>query len=113
MSRLDVLADVNAERDRQETKWGEQNHPDGTGGPLLVAAAIEARRRCESASSEGRLTYGHILAEEAAEAFAESDKAALRKELVQVAAVAVAWVEKLDREAASGVTMALRKAEKP
>ena len=37
--------------------------------------------------------------EEVAEAFEEHDPARLRSELVQVAAVAVAWVEKIDRDA--------------
>lgn len=39
----------------------------------------------------------HILREEVAEAFAETDPVALRGELVQVAAVAVAWAEAIDR----------------
>jgi len=26
-----VATDVRAERERQNTKWGQQNHPDGTG----------------------------------------------------------------------------------
>lgn len=37
-----------------------------------------------------------ILAEEVYEAFAETDPARLRHELVQVAAVAAAWVEDID-----------------
>lgn len=29
-----VLDDLMTERDRQNIKWGEQNHPDGTGGHI-------------------------------------------------------------------------------
>ncbi|HYF53037.1 MAG TPA: hypothetical protein VEA41_02135 [Salinarimonas sp.] len=43
------------------------------------------------------MTYSQILAEEVAEALAESDPMLLRAELVQVAAVAVQWVEAIDR----------------
>jgi hypothetical protein len=43
------------------------------------------------------VTWAHILTEEFYEALAEADPEKLREELVQVAAVAVAWVECLDR----------------
>lgn len=105
-----VLAEVAAERVRQEAKWGEQNHPDGTGAAWEFCsgqhegwaqeAADDARRRCQEASERTwGDTYALILNEEVAEAFAEEDPTKLREELLQVAAVAVAWVEKLDREA--------------
>ncbi len=42
-----------------------------------------------------------ILLEEVAEAFAENDPATLRRELVQVAAVAAAWIEAIDRRASA------------
>jgi len=92
-----VLTDIRAERARQDAKWGEQNHPDGTGrsGDPLVAEVVKAD--CDRAARDGTLTYRHILNEEVCEAFAETDPAKLRAELVQVAAVTVAWIEKLDR----------------
>jgi len=43
-----------------------------------------------------------ILTEEFAEAMAETDRAKLRAELVQVAAAAVAWIEDLDSRSADG-----------
>jgi hypothetical protein len=103
-----VLAAVAAERARQDAQWGEQNHPDGTGartaswGALVHAetAATDARLRCQRAAKVGDLTWRHILNEEVAEAFAEGDPAKLRAELVQVAAVAAAWIEAIDRRAA-------------
>lgn len=95
-----VLTDVAAERARQDAKWGEQNHPDNTGGPAEGRAAIGARFACELAAKEGTLTWRHILREEVAEAFAETDPMKLRAELVQVAAVACAWIEAIDRRTA-------------
>lgn len=91
------LAAVAAERQRQDDKWGEQNHPDGTGGRYEVRHAEAARRACDTAARTRDLTWRHILNEEVAEALAETDPVNLRAELVQVAAVAAAWVECLDR----------------
>ncbi|MCA2331883.1 hypothetical protein JF714_15680 [Mycobacterium avium] len=93
-----VLDLVFAEREAQDAQWGEQNHPDGTGTESLKYLAGVAKRDCQRAALDGRLTYRHILDEEVAEAFAETDPIKLKTELIQVAAVAVAWVEKLIRE---------------
>lgn len=99
------MAELDAERGRQLEKWGDQRHPDGTGpntpvwAPLLPADrfAAAARTRCQRAAERGDLTWMHVLNEEVAEAFAESDPAKLRAELIQVAAVCAAWVSDLDR----------------
>lgn len=96
---LGVLPEIAAERERQDERWGEQNHPDGT-GPGFAIDAKRARHSCNLAASLGLVSYRDILNEEVFEAFAESDPDKLRHELVQVAAVAVAWIEKLDRERA-------------
>ncbi len=74
-----VLADVATERARQEAKWGEQNHDD--------------------------FIYSAILGEEVGEAaqavlhdkFGGKSAGTLEEELIQVAAVAVAWVECIRR----------------
>jgi hypothetical protein len=47
---------------------------------------------------EGRATWAHILLEEVFEAFTETAPAKQREEMVQVAAVAVAIIEYLDRK---------------
>ncbi|HEY0820978.1 MAG TPA: hypothetical protein VGD46_19485 [Rhizobacter sp.] len=110
-----VLYQVLAERRRQELRWGEQNHPDfalqplGRSRQMLIPTLIQgeygicsarrAKDRCEYAHRHGFGSYGHILIEEVAEACEETDnQAKLRTELVQVAAVAVGWVEKIDRD---------------
>jgi malonyl CoA-acyl carrier protein transacylase len=93
-----VLTEVAAERRRQDERWGEQNHPDGS-GPLFAAEAAQARKECDEAAENGELSWRHILLEEVAEAMAEQDADLLRRELIQVAAVAVAWAEAIDRRA--------------
>lgn len=92
-----ALSDVWEERERQDKKWGQQDHPDGTGRPGSKELADYYRKVC-SANSEGGDNWQDILTEEVFEAFAETEKAKLRNELVQVAAVATAWIEKIDRE---------------
>ena len=92
-----VLAEVGEERERQYTKWGPQHHPDGTNLDNAKYLADKARERCDEAAREGRVTWSYILTEEFLESRAEDpDSAGLRKELLQVAAVCVAWVEDLD-----------------
>ena len=76
-ARWEILRRVDAERDRQDAKWG--------GIPGL-------ERRDDH-------TYAAVLGEEVGEcckAWLERDVAALRAELVQTAAVAVAWIEEID-----------------
>jgi hypothetical protein len=100
-----VLAEVGAERSRQDLKWGEQNHPDGRlGTDHDVRRAGAAKFVCQQAAALGKaglggVTWREILDEEVAEAFAEIDPVKLRAELIQVAAVAVAWAQALDRRA--------------
>jgi hypothetical protein len=115
-----VLKEVAEERKSQEARWGEQNHHDGTGPLTLFLGArvpeehtyADIRERATDLTdwntSAGRLSYGDIFLEEVFEAMAESDQDRLREELIQCAAVAVAWVEKIDRDKANFVP---RKAE--
>ncbi|TIH27052.1 hypothetical protein, partial [Subtercola vilae] len=116
-----IAVEVQAERDRQDQKWGEQNHPDGTGpsrmilgdlkytkafdghrGISLATASADVLAGCakqvtDSAAKQGNVFWQDILLEEVFEAFAESDTSKLRTELIQVAAVAQQWVEAIDR----------------
>jgi hypothetical protein len=73
--------------------------PPGTGGGGRVTWMTIARNSCDRATREGRLTYAHILDEEAAEVLAETDPVKLRTELMHVMAVCLRWVEELDEEA--------------
>lgn len=110
-----VLDAVALERLSQYEKWGEQNHPDvdqvllnrpGGCTPGRMAEEYEippaprAKALCRMAGATTGDTWAHILVEEVAESIEAAtlmDKAALKAELIQVAAVAVAWVEKLMR----------------
>lgn len=81
MNRADIYALIDAERDRQRDKW-DRPHAWGSGdcSSPNVADGVKAA----------------VLAEEAGEvarAFLEGDATGLTDELVQVAAVAVAWLE--------------------
>ena len=118
----DALRDVLAERARQEAKWGEQNHPmvDVTDEArrLGAEAVLTARRHGVSSADaakllvdglarQGRVTYVDIFNEEVAEfveacAVSGETSDAARTEMVQVAAVALAMVECIDRKRAKG-----------
>lgn len=92
-----VLVEVEGERLRQLFKWGVQNHPHGSIGTSDDrAAADRAKARCQ-ANGPGEDNWRDILDEEVAEAYAALTDAELRAELVQVAAVCVAWIETIDR----------------
>ena len=113
--RQGVLQEVHEERSRQNVKWGEQNHPNGTGPHSIPLKAIEggyatpyanqladlATAATDRHAADGRVTWSDILLEEVFEALAESDPARLRTELIQVAAVATQWVEAIDRRGAN------------
>ena len=95
-----VLHEVRMERDRQDALFGDQSQlPDGTGGDGYKHLAVVDRWACKMAAEQGTVTWRHILHEEVSEAFAESDPEKLRVELVQIAAVATAWAQALDRRA--------------
>jgi hypothetical protein len=89
--------EIRAERARQDERWGEQNHPLGTGAGAFRANADAARRECDAAAASGTVTWRHIVLEELWEALAEADEAAARRELVQLGAVVVAMIECIDR----------------
>jgi hypothetical protein len=91
-----ILREIAEERDAQDALFGVQDLPDGT-GPEFTDAANMARDACDAAFSSKRGTFRHVFIEEVYEAFAESDPAKLRAELVQAVAVGVKWIEGIDR----------------
>lgn len=104
-----ILNEIKKERTKQDLKWGIQNHPilDHTlidRDPTRMCEEYEiptenrAKQLCEINAKRGTLTFMHILVEEISEAAScKNNIDALRKELIQVAAVAVAMVDSLDR----------------
>lgn len=116
MTTRGVLFELHRERAAQDAKWGEQNYPDGTGpktvplhqivrGPANIVGdthfafglALQAKGDTDRAAKAGTLTFRQVFLEEVFEAIAEEDPDHLRTELIQVAAVAVEWVEAIDR----------------
>lgn len=103
-----VLEAVRAERLAQNAKWGQQSHPPGTiigldEGPQARwwrAKAEVAKAKCQSNGPEAD-NWHDILDEEVAEAYAAETMEDLEKELIQTAAVCVAWVEHLHRQVVS------------
>lgn len=99
-----VLNEVAQERARQDEKWGEQNHPNlWEKTPELAEQArtyaqrVAANFKAQNDNPDEPLDWAGILTEEFYEAIGEAEDDRLRKELVQVAAVAVAWIECIDR----------------
>ncbi len=92
-----VLYDIALERERQIAKWGKQHHPDGTGDQKYHAYADNAKKQCALAVIAGNLTWRAIMDEELLESYAETPNSAeQRQELIQAAAVLVAWIEDID-----------------
>lgn len=81
-----ALSDVSGERARQVEKWGDQ-----IANPPGAMLAILTEEIGEVATAVIRL-YDHSRPE------AHRDVSDLRTELVQVAAVAVQWIEHIDRD---------------
>lgn len=111
-----VSAEIIAERNAQDTRWGEQNHPDhhpnmAVVEPLgLVMRATwyeiptesRAKLLCEKRREAGTMSWSDILLEEFVEAIHAPTEESLRAELIQVAAVAQAWIECIDRRVVDG-----------
>jgi hypothetical protein len=95
--RSTALKKIMREYESQNEKWGEQNHPMLQFAPLKgVQRELELVRRINEDFDSPDWFY--ILLEEVYEAFAETDPAKQREEMVQVAAVAVQIIECLDRQ---------------
>ena len=112
--RVAITNEALIECERQDEKWGaDRDHPNGTGPDLTLSLPTDydgeatasvlaawAKSRCDDAAEAGETTYEQIATEEFFEALAEVDPAALRVELIQLQAVLVQWVAKIDRDTA-------------
>jgi hypothetical protein len=94
-----ALAAVLEERFFQLETRGTQSYPDGT-SPEFAGVAQLLEEATKHAEHTGSLTWRTILTEYVYAALGQTDPARLRSELVQVAAVVIAWVEDLDRRTA-------------
>lgn len=73
--QLRIMHDIAAERKRQDEKWGEQNHSDAVWSAILGEE------------------YGEVC-----KALLDEPEENMIKELTQVAAVAVEWLEAIERK---------------
>lgn len=107
MSKLSVLNEIALERQRQDNKWGVQNHPSfdwrnehDTFSDRCLYNMENARLSCDYEHQHGHGDWRGILKEEYYEAMYEAachNEPKLRTELIQCAAVIVAWIECIDR----------------
>ncbi|WP_110513772.1 MazG-like family protein [Herpetosiphon llansteffanensis] len=79
MSQADILAAIAAERQSQDSKWGEQNHH------LIEWLSILMEEVGEVAQAINEYHWR------------DASMANIRKELIQVAAVAVSALESIER----------------
>lgn len=103
---VDVFVEVALERNSQDHRWGEQNHPlvprEKNGNDGYHRMEHSRRANMWKALNDQRVAYKRlawdgILLEEVFEAFAEKDPDKARAEMIQVAAVAIAIIESIDR----------------
>ena len=86
MTFFSVLTEVAEERRRQDNLWGEQNHEPSIWSMILTE---EVGELCEAMN---RHYFGASTPKEFAKAIED-----MREEAIQVAAVATAFIEALDR----------------
>lgn len=122
-ARGKILGQVSNERDAQDAKWGEQNHPDisprirMSEGMATHPRALEifakqvaryygvphvdvARASCDHEHRAGHGSWFSIHVEELGEALEQAalgDTDRMRAELVQLAATVTAHIEAIDR----------------
>jgi hypothetical protein len=106
--RLEILDELIKERRRQDARFPDQHLPNGTpefAGRMGLVKARDAAQRtrdwaqkvCKGKAARGEVTWWDVLREEFYEVGAETDPARIREELIQVAAVAIRWIEDIDR----------------
>jgi len=103
------LRDIIGERVKNRARWGVQDHPSVHGVPhgmpntfiYDIPSEQTTKNRCHGKARRGTLTWADILLEEFAEAVDAPNEVARHAELVQVAAVALAWIECIDRRRAA------------
>jgi len=111
-AKANLLRDIVLERGNQINKWGDRSHPSAPwyrDGIDENSASVErqiagsmhraAKMDCARAYHAGMLTWWHIAWEELSEALDADSERERRAELVQLAAVCVAWIEDIDKKA--------------
>jgi hypothetical protein len=94
---MGIYEEIDAEVLRAHMKHGDQSAlPDqGDFDPGFIGED-SARTICDRAFEEGQGSWSVVALEEFAEVTSAPDDAARREELVQLAAVAVRWIQAID-----------------
>lgn len=104
----ELLARVGQEMERQVAKWGYQNHPSYF-LPDVFEVSVEhdielttefTKALCDERLSAADCSWQDIMNEELMEARDEAiagNTEALKTELIQIAAVALSWIESIER----------------
>jgi hypothetical protein len=96
-----IFTEILKERINQDKKWGEQNHPMVRTKKIIKSLKNEAgifKNQNNTDSKNGKCSWYNIFMEEFLEAFSETTPEKQREEMIQVAAVAIAIIECLDRK---------------
>ena len=95
--RSNPVREIMRERERQDEKWGEQNHPM-LNIPFTRDGMLQGQQAYKQLNDKREnWSWFQILMEEVYEAFSETEQERQREEMIQVAAVAVQIIEFLDR----------------
>jgi len=95
---LPIFQEIQNEREAQDAKFGIQNHCMHNFFDRNFCKMKEKFFREINKKEDFRFSWLTVLLEEVYEAFAETKIEKQRAEMIQVAAVAVAIIEYLDRE---------------
>lgn len=95
-----LLMGVWKERDHLAAELGDHDRADGTGYAYMREKAEIAANECDTRLMAGRGSWRLLLRKQVTRAFAGMDAAELRPALIRVAAIALAWVEAIDRRTA-------------
>lgn len=102
----DLFVRLADELQRQNVKWGEQNHPvlGGSNSYRISYAALaaELKRQNEQRALSGSIGWDDILREEVYEALEADNASAAVYELIQVAAVALQAALSIQRNGLNG-----------
>lgn len=113
MARTANLSRVRAELEAQDEKWGETDHPAFTGPKAVDRSEYFDKGMRDAYNRElndvrhandiakftgGEIGWDTILREEVLESLTAETTADMKKELIQVAATALAWLEDIERQ---------------
>lgn len=100
----EIMVEVISEMRRQREKWGEQNHGDYYWNGILMEEVGEASKVMIENSIRSYVGAVTVDADGPCKVNVVVDRpsnGALRAELIQVAAVALSWIECMDRREVS------------